>query len=136
MHRSLTGIFVAILGMAGCAGSLHYATPSTARAPGADAKILADVKKDQNETLLEISITNLAPPGRVAEGALHFVAWQRHNGATPWARVAAVKYDDGSRKGELSASVPVLSFDFEVSAEKEADAASPSPDVVLEQHIN
>lgn len=135
----MNGIRFGLVGIAlvlvACGGPLKYSTASTSRAPGADAKIVADVKKDQNVTQLVIGVENLAPPGRVADGAKHFVAWYRSSSSSPWSRVASMKYDESGRKAELSGSVPATEFDLEVSAEKDSDVASPSGDVVLSQRV-
>jgi len=125
----------AALALVACGGPMKYNIASTSRAPGADARIVADVKKDQNVTQLQVAVANLAPPGRVVDGAQHFVAWYRPNGSSPWSRVASMKYDEGARKAELSGSVPAIEFDFEVSAEKDAAVASPSADIVLTQRV-
>lgn len=124
-----------LLLLVACGGPLKYNVASSPKAPGADAKIVADVKKDQNQTLLEVDIQNLAPPSRVSEGTKHYVAWYRKNDSTQWMRLASVKYDEDSRKGKLSASAPETSFDFEVSAEKEDGPASPSSEIIFSQRV-
>lgn len=68
-------------------------SPLEAKAPGADAKVVADVKKDQNQTLLEVEVKNLPPPERVADGSSAFVAWYRKGSSAQWARLASLKYD-------------------------------------------
>ena len=67
------------LAAAACGGPLKYEVPSSARAPGADAKIVAKVQKEQGLTQLEIEAVNLPPPARVSEGATGmFVIPERH----------------------------------------------------------
>ena len=134
MSRTLM-LFV-FLSVVGCSGTLKYTVPSSSKAPGADAKLVADVKNDQNQTQLEFHVENLAPADRVADGATGYVAWYRKNSSTAWTRFGSIKYDAGSLKGELVASAPETSFDFEVSAEKDISSASPSSDIVFSQHVN
>jgi hypothetical protein len=119
-----------------CGGPLKYSVASSAKAPGADAKIVADVKKDQNETALEINVENLAPPSRVLEGSSVYVVWQRKDDKAKWSRIGSLKFDEGARKGNFTGSVPETAFDLEISAEKDASAESPSGDAIFAQHVN
>lgn len=119
-----------------CGGPLKYEVASSAKAPGADAKVVADVKNDQNQTLLEVEVKNLPPPERVADGSSAFVAWYRKGSSAQWARLASLKYDKDDRKGSLKASAPETSFDLQISAEKAPDVASPSSDIVFSQRVN
>lgn len=124
-----------ILFTSACGGALKYKVASNNKAPGADANIVADIKKEQVQTVLDIKIANLPPPSRVTSGAKHYVAWYRKDNSSAWVRLAAFKYDEGSRKAELMATVPETIFDFETSAESEPTVASPSPDVVVSQRV-
>jgi hypothetical protein len=126
---------IGALAIVACGGPLKYQLASSAKAPGADAQLVADVKEDQKLTLLQVEITNLAPPSRISEGATHFVAWQRKNDGASWSHIGDLQYEESSRKGKLNGSVPETSFDFEVTAEKGDAPASPSPDVVFSQRI-
>jgi hypothetical protein len=114
---------------------LKYAVPSTARAPGADAKIVADVSAAQGQTKLDIDVTNLPPPGRVSEKATTYLAWYRKNSSATWSRVGGLKYDEGDREGKISGSVPEVAFDLTVTAEQTEGPASPSPDVIVAQRV-
>ena len=128
-------ILFAALFLAACGGPLKYQVASSPKAPGADANIVADVREDQNQTGLEIEIKNLAPAGRVAEGATDYVAWYRKGSDTQWSRIGGVAYDTESREGKLSGTVPEKAFDLEITAEKAESPASPSPDVVFSQRV-
>jgi hypothetical protein len=127
---SLCALFVAA-----CGGPLKYQVPSSARAPGADAKIVADVAADQGQTRLEMDITNLPPPGRINEKATAYLAWYRKDSSATWSRVGGLKYDEGDREGKISGSVPELAFDLSVTAENNDSPASPSPDVIVSQRV-
>lgn len=119
-----------------CGGPLKYKALSSAKAPGADATIVADVKKDQGLTQLEIDVLNLAPPDRVSAGAASYVVWQRRSSDVAWSRLGAVRYDEGDRKGTWTGSVPEIAFDLAISAEKDVSVASPSGDTVFSQRVN
>lgn len=123
------------LALAACGGPLKYNVPSSSRAPGADATVIADVKQDQGQTELEVNAQNLPPPSRVTEGATTFVVWQRKNSGSQWSRLGGLKYDEGDRKGTWKGSVPETAFDLAISSEKEADVASPSGDTVFSQRV-
>lgn len=131
----LSGFLLTVC-LAACGGPLKYTVQSTAKAPGADAQVVADVKKDQSVTLLEVTVTNLAPPDRVTAGAKHFAIWWRKNDGATWSRVGNLKYSEGDHKGQLTGSVPEISFDLEASAEGSEEPASPSSDVVFAQRVN
>jgi len=131
-----TSLFVLPLAfLLGCGGPLHYKLASSPKAPGADADVTAGVQAEQNTTLLEVQIRALAPPGRIAEGASHFVLWQRKDSKGLWARVGGLEYDPETRDGKFLGSVPESAFDMSITAEKALDVASPSADVVFSQRV-
>lgn len=133
---SLLASILLFAALTGCGGPLRYEIPSNAKAPGADAVIVADVKTEQHQTSLEIEVKNLAPPDRVASGATDFVVWQRASSSVPWSRVGGLNYDAEARSGNFQGSVPETAFDLQVTAEKALNVASPSPDAVLAQRVN
>lgn len=114
---------------------MRYELGSTAKAPGADAVVVADIKAVQNAAQLTIEIKSLAPPDRVSAGAAHSVIWQRKGAQVAWARVGGLEYASDSREGSFEGSVPEAAFDLQVTAEKELSVASPSPDAVLSQRV-
>lgn len=124
------------LALAACGGPLKYEVPSSARAPGADAKVVAKVKTDQNLTQLEIEATNLPPPDRVSNGATAYVVWHRKNSGSAWARSGGLAYDESGRKGKWAGTIPETGFDLSVTAEKDASPASPSGETVFSQRVN
>jgi hypothetical protein len=127
-------VCLALLSFA-CGGPLKYQIASTPKAPGADAHLVATVNESQHQTTFELEVKNLPPPDRVAEGATDYVAWSRKNSSATWARLGSLKYESGDRGGSMSGSVPETAFDFQMSAEKAALAASPSTDVVFSQRV-
>lgn len=62
-------------------------------------KIVADVHEDAGFTTLTVQAEHLAPPDRLGDGTV-FVVWTKDD-KPKWHRVAALKYDTGSRKGSL-----------------------------------
>ena len=130
------GLLVAgLVALAGCGGPLTYNIQSSRLAPGGDAEIVADVKEELNQTSLTVHVKNLPPPARVNPNATAYVGWIRKGSSAPWSRVGTVLFDTEGRTGELTGTVPEQSFDFEISAEPNEGAQSPSSDVVFSQRI-
>jgi hypothetical protein len=118
----------------GCA--LNYTVAATPAAVGADAKITADVVKDQGITKVTIQIENLAPAERVAAGSTSFVVWARREGGA-WLRVGALKYDEGARRAVAEQwTVPETTFELQVTAEAGPMPEAPSTTVVVTQKVN
>lgn len=118
----------------GCA--LNYTVAATPAAVGADARITADVLKDQGITKVTIQIENLAPAERVATGSTSFVAWARREGGE-WQRVGALKYDEGARRAAAEQwTVPETTFELQVTAESGPMPEAPSTTVVVTQKVN
>ncbi len=134
MKRLSLLLTVLVLAIASC-GPLKYELKGTALATGADALITADVKKDQALTMLEIKATNLPPPDRVMAGSSVFVVWQRKDSGAQWTRVGVLTYAEDPREGTFMATVPELSFEVQITAEKEPSPASPGPDAVFFQKV-
>ena len=116
-------------------GPTKYAVMGTDLVAGADAAVTADVKPDQNQTMLKVRVDHLAPPARVKAGATAFVAWQRKDAKAVWTRIGGLEYDEGARRGDIEATVPETGFELIVTAEPDAHAVSPSPEVVMAQVI-
>jgi hypothetical protein len=134
MNHRLTPIFLPALFAAACGGPLTYTLHGSAFAPEADAKVVAEVHKDGDFTTLRVDVSNLAPPDRLS-GSTVYVVWTKSSGK--WHRVGALNYTESSRKGHIEgASVPVTSFDFQLTAEKGPAPEIPSDTVVLAQHVN
>ena len=127
----------ALLALAACGGPLKYMPKGTDKAVDADAKIVAEVHKDQNNVRLSVTVEHLTPPERLKEGNHFFVAWQRKNADTKWSRIATMKYDPDARTAKIEeTTVPESMFEFTITAEEKTDAESPSAFIVIEQKVN
>lgn len=137
MRRILAcGLVVAALAaLAACGGPLKYNVASSRLAPGADAEIIANVNESTNQTALEVHVKNLPPPSRVNPNAKSYVGWYRKAEKGTWQRVGTVTFLEEARTGELTGTVPEQVFDFEISAESDDGAVSPSADVVFSQNV-
>lgn len=122
--------------MIGCSGPLRFTPQGTAKAPGADAVVVADVNFDAAMTRLDINVKNLPPPERLQANANAFVVWARQHDDSPWQRVGALNYNSDSRTGKLKdVSVPLTRFMLIVTLESASDPEAPSSDIVLEQMV-
>ncbi len=131
----LFAVVVVVAGLSAC-GPLKYEIKGTSLATGADAVITADVKKDQAMTMLEVNAENLPPPDRVMSGSSTFVVWQRKDSDASWSRIGKLIYEEEPRKGQLIATVPELSFELQITAEREDAPETPATDVVFFQKVN
>ncbi len=136
MSTLIRGLLVAALVFAavGC-GTLKYEVAGTAKAPGADAKIVAEVNKSTGSTKLEINAENLPPPDRLQPGSNAFVVWQRKNDSATWQRLGALQYDKSGRKGTLEATAPETKFELVITAENQTSPASPSSNIIFQQVV-
>ena len=118
----------------GC-GTLKYNVPTSSAAPGAGAKVTADVRKHQRQTMLEVAATNLVPPSRVTPDGVQYVAWYRHDPSDAWNRIGTLEYDEDAREAILAGSVPETEFDLAISVEPGIPPNSPSPTVLFSQRV-
>ena len=133
MRKAWFALLVVLL--VACGGPLNYKVASSGKAPGADAKIRADISKDQHLTKLNVEALNLPPPERVTMGTRIFIVWTRKNTEAIWARAGNLKYDAEKRQGLFEGTVPEVDFDLQITVEKDDGAQSPSPDMVFSQHV-
>jgi hypothetical protein len=125
----------ALFALTGCGGPITYTIKGTPKAPEVDGKIIAEPKSDEGLTTIKIDLEHLAPPERFGPGST-FVVWTKSTKGK-WHRLGALKYDEGSRKATIEgASVPVTSFDLEITIEKDREPEAPSSDVILGQQVN
>ncbi len=124
-----------LLALSGCGGALTYKIASSAKAPGANATVKADISKNQHITRLTVSAAHLAPPARITAGTSMFTIWARKGPESQWVRVGNLKYDSSSREASFQGTVPRINFDMEITTEKDDNVASPSPNIVFSQHV-
>jgi hypothetical protein len=120
-----------------CKSPQKYRTTSSAKAPGADAQIAAEVRMGQDQTMLDVVAENLAPPSRVATGAHTYVLFVRRDASGKWSRIGALAYDESQRRGTFLGSAPETSFDLVVTAEASTASESPTAEnEVFAQRVN
>jgi outer membrane lipopolysaccharide assembly protein LptE/RlpB len=124
-----------VLALAACGGALKYELRGTQLSPGSDARLEAKVDSARNLTQFELRAVNLTPPDRVLDNGTTYVVWTRRNSDVPWMRLGALELTDEGRAGSASLTVSEVAFDLLVSAEVNAEIASPSGKTLFEQRV-
>jgi hypothetical protein len=75
--------------------------------------------------LVEIEMTNLPPPGRIAQGYTTYVVWFAPTGRNPVV-ASTLEYDEEDRTGSTSATNATKTFDVLITAERNAQVSMPS----------
>ncbi|WP_049876433.1 hypothetical protein [Sorangium cellulosum] len=120
------------MAFAGCGGPSEQTAEGTRLAPGADARITADVDADAVTTRLAVDVAHLAPPERIEAGSQQFVVWQRPSSASAWRRVGVLDYHAGNRRGRLTeTTVPHANFELLITVEKQSNPPSPSSAAII-----
>ena len=128
----LITVFALTPTLTGCGGTRSYVLAGTDRTVGTDAEL--EVKKDGANFAVTLDIENLPPPGRVSEGAETYAVWLRPEGQATLL-LGQLNYDEDDREGHLETTTPHETFELLVTAERSAQAASPSEMVVLRQRV-
>ena len=132
MLRIISLVF-ALCALAACGGPSEFVVVGTARAVGADG--LVTMEKADGNNLVNISLENLPPPGRVSDGATVYAVWFKPQGTTPQMQ-GSLDYDPDARTGTLQATTPHLALELVISAEVDATVNSPSDVVIVRQEIS
>ena len=74
------------------------------------------------------------PPDRITEGATVYVVWIKPDTGVP-AMAGRLDYDPDDRTGSMRATTPASSFTMLVTAERNAQVASPSEIIVARQRV-
>jgi hypothetical protein len=114
-------------------GADTYDSQGTNRAVGTDAEVSVSDDPSGNHRI-EIEVRHLPPPGRIASGHTHFVAWSIPDGGVPQ-HIGTLDYDEDDRVGTLETLTPFNVFQVRVTAEKERLPRSPSEHVVVRQSV-
>lgn len=132
---SILSLVVATGTLAACGGPLKYELRGSQISPGSDAKVVANVDDGHGKTELEIEAKNLTPPDRLLEDGKVFVVWTRKDDKAQWSRLGALETEDEGRTGKGRFTTPETAFDLVISAEKDAQAASPSGKTIFEKRV-
>ncbi|WP_437737511.1 hypothetical protein [Sorangium sp. So ce1335] len=131
-RTGLTLGLLASMALAACGGPSELTAQGTQLAPGADARISADIDSDAATTRVAVNVDHLPPPERIEAGSERFVVWERPSSAAPWRRVGVLDYDANRRNGRLAeTTVPYANFELLITVERQSSPQSPSSAVVV-----
>lgn len=117
----------------GCGGGNTYSVIGTPRAPDADGTVSVEGIEGGNR-LVKIALQHVPPPARLGPGLGVFVVWFTANGQAP-VKAGLLAFDEGSRRGSLMATTPLRNFQLRITAERDANSASPGEMTILERQI-
>lgn len=129
MERLMIGSLSVLFTVAAIGCGTQITVQGQERAAGADGTI--DVERlDTGNSVVEINVQNLLPPGRFGDGLTTYAVWFQAAEQQPQ-RVGVLEYDEGDRTGQMMATTPLTAFEVIVTGESAADAVSPSENVVF-----
>lgn len=119
--------------LAACGGPQEYAITGTERAAGADGMVV--VEEIEGNRMVSVDLEHLPPPNRISESSTVYIVWIKPDGAAP-TMAGRLEYDPEDRAGRMRATTPHINFTVMVTAEADAQAASPSDVVVARQQVS
>jgi hypothetical protein len=131
---SLLLLFV-VCGVGTANAARVIALGSSSSIPAAEGQARLNVNHNGN-VAIDLRVKHLAPPGRIAAGAEHFVVWVR--GLAPGAEaqnLGALKVSK-DLNGRLRAVTPMKSFDLFITCEESQTALVPSQLELLPLHYS
>lgn len=128
-------VALAALVLVGCSSDSHVRLQGGSQVPAAQGDIKLSTGPNAN-TRIELSVQHLAPPDRVAAGAMVYVVWARpfQQGAMPQ-NLGALQVND-KLEGTLATVTPLRNFELLITAEQAATVQQPSGSPILSAPIN
>jgi hypothetical protein len=121
---------LALFGAPACGPSAETVqVRGTPASPATDGEVSLTPDARYGNAKLVVRLTHVTPAERLSPTARTFVVWARRGGAAQ--RLGTLAYDPQSREASFEATVTPGPFELLVSAETSADAAEPSPYVLL-----
>jgi hypothetical protein len=123
---------------AGCSSQEEFALIATEKAPAAEGVVTVDAGEPNENSTLNISVENLAPPDRLTPPAATYVVWAK-SAETPEAKpinLGALDVDSEALDGELETLTPLRQFELFITAEASAEVTEPTGDPVLLTTVN
>lgn len=110
-----------------------YSVACREPALGSDADIVVSKTKSGNY-LVEMKMTNLAPPDRLDAASTTYVVWFQPK-EKPAVKAGALSYDPDDRRGFLEATTPHREFTLLVTLEANAEASEPTDKTIVTQQV-
>lgn len=111
----------------------QFQMTASSNVPAANGIVKIEKGKDNGNTRLNIKVTNLADPARLNPPANTYLVWIRPSGGTP--EKEGVIRVNKNLDGEFHAVTASKDCDVFITAEQTENAATPSPDEVLQAHV-
>lgn len=128
----LGALLTLALALTACGGA-QFAVHGQDRAAGAEGTIEIEAQ-DGGNFVVNLAVEHLLPPARFADGLTTYVVWFQAAEQQP-ERVGTLAYDEGDRRGEMMATTSHSAFEVIVTGEAEAQAVSPSENLVFRQAV-
>lgn len=116
-----------------CGGTAEYSVVGRDSASGADGTVTVEEIAGGNR-LVTVALKFLPPPDRITPGATVYVAWFE-TANQPAIRAGALEFDADARTGNVTATTPSPRFKLKITAERNANVATPSEFVVAELNV-
>ena len=132
---ALVALLTSLLG--GCSATQEFVLVGTPQAPGLDGVIQIEGIEGGSH-LVTVSLTNLLPPGRLAQHFATYVVWFGQAGDNAEGnpvKAGSLQYDEGTRQGSMFATTPLRSFELRITAEPNANVTTPSDAVVARRRV-
>lgn len=101
--------------------------------PGVDGFVRVEDGPATNRTIT-VQLDHLPPPARMEAGHAHYGVWFREaDGQSIYAGHLA--YDEGDRRGHLSATTPLHGFEVLITIERRPRPRGPSEHVVVRRRV-
>jgi hypothetical protein len=121
------------MSLTACGGPDEYALVGTERAAGTDGLLVVEEIEGGNR-MLNLTLEHLPPPSRLGQGMTAYIVWLKPANGQPQ-MASRLAYDEDERTGTATATTPGARFEVLVTAERNANATSPSDVVVARQRV-
>lgn len=137
MTRALL-LFVAVVMLQACSGPSQRYPLETSGVGGASSAVSGSLQVERIEggqRLVIVELDALPPPERVAQGGSEYVVWLE-DGQGNSVRAGTLRYDRGSRSGNLLATTALSAFTVRVTAESTPSSQNAHSVLVAERRVS
>lgn len=128
----MIGSGLIVLTISGCA--TREKISGTSVVPAAQGQIKAS-KAEGNNTDLQVKVSHLAQPQRVASGATNYVVWIQPEGARSFQNIGILQVGR-DLEGQYETTIPYRDFRIVVTPEPSGAVVQPSGPAVFDQFVS
>lgn len=130
----LTALAIGLFLLPGCGGGTYtFNLVGSQRDPGAEGTLQVERIEGGNR-LVTVSVRHLTPPERLGQNLRTYIVWFRDAQGRS-SKASALEYTPDSRTGRATATTPQTRFTVVITAERNAQAAEPSDNVIFTQNV-